>query len=405
MKILFITSVFYPNEPGGAELQTRRIVMHMTSQAEVTVLCFDSSTGKSFVEKSDGYRIIRLYILGLSELLLKKTGKRVPLGKLRLLTISQSPFIWIRIKKEFLHYSEMINEPDIIHYSNSLNSISHSKLLKFVNRNYKSAVKVLTFHDFFFLGRRSKYPNKKIPLVSSYKQKLLIKNIDLFLTPSEFVRKIVIKDLKTEENRIYRIFNSTDNIAYKEKQSSFSFPLKIIYAGSIEYAKGIDTLIRVFINLLDRYNNKIKLIIAGDGSYIPDMKILLSSVSSGSYELFPWMTFNDLRKILESSDIFVLPSRYNETFGMGLIDAFNSGCLPMGSDRGAIPEILNYDTDLIFNSEDDLYNKLEKFILNPPLLHNKYFTLKGSMQRFSSENILMEYSRFYQNILKSSFRK
>jgi glycosyltransferase involved in cell wall biosynthesis len=396
MKLLFITSLYYPNEPGGAEVITRRIAEFLADKGyKPEVLSFDAEH-TSVVEELNGVKVTRLYVKNLSGVLLEKTRNRSSLGKWKLLVMLLNRGIWKELKNEILRFKSSILTAEIIHYSNSLNSIPHGKLSKLLKRLFPAAKQVLTFHDFFFLGRRTIYPNNKIPLVSFVKRKQLVKNIDWFITPSDYVKEIAQSDLKTTS--IKKLYNFT-NVNLKSVRTERSFPLTLIYAGSVEYGKGVDTLCRVFTNLHSEFGSKVKLVIIGRGDYYDDAASSLKDLPSESYKLYPWLPYEEMRKIMSEADLFILPSRFNETFGMTLIDAFASGCLPISSDRGALPEILNRNKALIFSSEKELFNIIKSFLNDLSSIDYHYRSLISHMEQFDSDTALNEYLKFYSKVL------
>ena len=72
----------------------------------------------------------------------------------------------------------------------------------------------------------------------------------------------------------------------------------------------------------------------------------------------------------------------------------------VGSDSGAIPEVLNgYPKHLIFSegNTDDLIDKLEKIT---DLKFPENFDVNNFLQNFSVENFVAEHIKFYKSLLK-----
>ncbi len=398
MKILYVTSLFYPNEPGGAEKQTKKIAENqLKTGKDVFVLSFDSLIESTF-EEVNGIKVMRIYLKGISEFILNFIGNRKKIGKSSLIYILINPFNWIKIKKALLKIP--FEDIDIIHISNNMNLLPSQKIIRYLAKLYPKAKKVISFHDFFFLGRRTKFPNKKIPLVAYNKKKFLEKEIDYLISPSDYVKEILVSDLNVPSNKIWKIYNSASKEINRTSEKDNKNPMVIMYAGAIDFYKGIDILVESFKSLYKEYGNKIQLLIIGQGNYLDETKKMLSSLPAESYKIHGWKSEVELLDFFKNADLFILPSRYNETFGMGLIESYFCGALPMGSKNGAIPEILNHDEDLLFDNIHELTSKIEKFIVHKELIKKKYDTLKEHMKNFLSSSVYKNYSEFYNYIIK-----
>jgi glycosyltransferase involved in cell wall biosynthesis len=60
------------------------------------------------------------------------------------------------------------------------------------------------------------------------------------------------------------------------------------------------------------------------------------------------------RELLAGASCLWMPARWNEPFGLTLIEAMVSGTPVLGTHRGALPEIVSPDTGLLGDSVDDL---------------------------------------------------
>ncbi len=87
---------------------------------------------------------------------------------------------------------------------------------------------------------------------------------------------------------------------------------------------------------------KFKLIIAGPVSHeFQQTFYLYEQLNLGELVHFLPAVDNKMkRKLLDQADLFVIPSRELETFGLTAIEAMSSGVPVIGTPVGAIPEIL-----------------------------------------------------------------
>lgn len=166
------------------------------------------------------------------------------------------------------------------------------------------------------------------------------------------------------------------------------------YVGRFVFEKGIKDLVSAFrlINL------DAVLLFIGDGD-LRDYLINLKQELPNKVFILPTQSQKDLAKFYKIMDILVLPSkttdRWKEQYGRVIIEAMSSGVLVIGSNSGAIPEIIN-NSGFVFEEGDvlELKNILEyvlKNIYNQKIIQMKNFAREraqnGSIKNFV-KNIL-----------------
>jgi glycosyltransferase involved in cell wall biosynthesis len=135
------------------------------------------------------------------------------------------------------------------------------------------------------------------------------------------------------------------------RSSCGSPPLRILYAGRLLAMKGVKDLIDACALLREPYT----LTIVGDG---PERSGLEQSACARNVPV----TFcgvrepSEVARLMRGSDVLVLPShtipgKWKEQFGRVLVEAMASGCVPIGSDSGAIPSVIGA-AGLIFPEGD-----------------------------------------------------
>lgn len=396
MKILFITTFYKPNEVGGAEVQTRNNVEFVTGYADVRVLTFDSDL-KDTEEVQGVVKVTRLHIKHVSDKLLNYIAKRRKLSKIKILALLFTPGIFLQIKKKLLKRKKDYSGTDIIHISGNLILIPSLRLFSFLRKEFPQSKIIYTIHDHYSIGRRSKYPHKRRFIYSYIYQAILKKNIDYFICPSEYIRHKSINDFKIDTQRFIKISNSVpyESHCFNERQEDI-----IMYAGSVEYLKGVDIITDAFIKLRGQKADHLKLLIVGDGDYKSELKRKLSLVPEESYKFMEKVPHDKIMELFRSATFIILASRYDEIFGMSLVEGFYNGALPLGSKAGAIPETLNYDNDLIFDNSNELADKLNNFLSNHNKIKNKMLSLEEHMNYYSPSVVSKEYLKFYKNLVK-----
>ena len=111
----------------------------------------------------------------------------------------------------------------------------------------------------------------------------------------------------------------------------------ILALGRIVYEKGMHHLVRAFANL----NKPAKLIIAGDGPAMNDLKTLAERLGVSARVSFPgWLSHEKLHSYYRKSSLVVVPSLWPEPFGIVGIEAMAFGRPVVAFDVGGISDWL-----------------------------------------------------------------
>jgi glycogen synthase len=147
--------------------------------------------------------------------------------------------------------------------------------------------------------------------------------------------------------------------------------LRIVYAGLVMHYKGPDVLIEA-LYLLHEAGVDFTATIAG-GSLTPELVQGLQKFveSEGLQEKICFtglLSRQELVQLYRTHNVWVLPSRFEEPFSIGLIEAMVAGLTIVTSDTGGSPEAVQHsETGLIFESENplDLADHLFSLPMNP----------------------------------------
>jgi glycosyltransferase involved in cell wall biosynthesis len=111
----------------------------------------------------------------------------------------------------------------------------------------------------------------------------------------------------------------------------------VFSAGALHPRKGYKYLISAFKKISGKIDN-LKLIIAGSGPEKAALEKLIKNLSLDKKVLLLGQR-NDIDKLMQAGDIFVLPS-LKEAFGLVILEAMQNGLPVIASDVGGIPEII-----------------------------------------------------------------
>ena len=195
----------------------------------------------------------------------------------------------------------------------------------------------------------------------NYEERVVVRRIrrvvrnatSLFLVPAMPSRAALVCE-GVEEDRIQLIRPGVDlgHFSPREGDSPLRRQLNlpaetriVLFAGRLEWEKGIFDLLDAFTTALERLTPKPFLLIVGDGtkrqavedvSRMPALREHCQVVRRVPYSEMP--TFH------RAADVAVVPSRraqhWEEQFGMVVAEAMASGVAVIGSDSGAIPEVV-----------------------------------------------------------------
>jgi glycosyltransferase involved in cell wall biosynthesis len=143
-----------------------------------------------------------------------------------------------------------------------------------------------------------------------------------------------------------------DERVWTPDQSRREHPFTIGFVGSLVREKGVTDLARAAVGLAGEW----RVVMAGDGAARMEVEGIFQSAGlSDRVDMRGLVDRDQLPEVVREMDVLVLPSRtvppHREQFGLVLAEAMLSGVAVIGSDSGAIPEVIEH-TGLIFPEGD-----------------------------------------------------
>ena len=179
---------------------------------------------------------------------------------------------------------------------------------------------------------------------------------------SEYAQKLLIKDHKIPGKKIVILPGACTHKEIDFEKTFTSNGLKLLNISRLDPRKGHANLLHAMKLLKDDQN--IELIIAGPfgNSEIYNLIQLYEELALFMNVRFVHSVNSRMKDILYRwADLFVMPSLSLETFGMTIIEALSHGVPVIGSNIGAIPEILNkIDSKLVIcgTGPQEIMNKI-----------------------------------------------
>ena len=255
---------------------------------------------------------------------------------------------------------------DIIEIHNRPNYIKYLK-------NIKNKKIILYFHNDPISMNGSKSLSDRI---------YLLNNIDKIMFNSSWSQKrffidIENKNLLKQKTSVCYQSTSRINIDFSKKKKIISF------VGKLNKAKGYDLFGNAIIKILDKYKDW-KAVVIGDE---PREKILFYHKN---LKVIGFATHQYVLNFLKKVSISVVSSRWEEPFGRTSLEAASRGSAVIISKKGGLPETSSSAIKLNILDSKEIYNEIEKLILNKKLLKKT--------QKENFKNFLFDH-KFISNLI------
>ncbi len=264
----------------------------------------------------------------------------------------------------------------------------------------------ILFHDIPFIFFSLQNIFKKYPFPFFIFQKFVLKKAAGALASSKEAED-VLKKWNFKKN-IFRFYFGLEKELF-DKAKSLSLLQKLekpifSYIGRLTKLKGIYILLSAFQKFYHKYK-KGTILFVGEGEEKENVLKECEKRKLNCYFL-NYIPHEKIYSVYKSIDYLILPSltgrNWKEQFGRVLVEGMAAGVPVIGSDSGAIPEIIG-DAGLIFKEGDaeDLFEKMEKLFLNEKLrntLIKKGY--KRVEENFTYEVIARKLYKFLKEILE-----
>ena len=164
--------------------------------------------------------------------------------------------------------------------------------------------------------------------------------IDHFIAVSDFVRATMIR-FGVKEDSISTIHNFIDTNWFQATSEPGDY---FVYFGRLEQIKGVRTLIEAMKGL------PAKLVVAGEGEFLAQLRKDVAH-HSVNVEFVGFQKGAALHDLIRGSRCVVVPSEWNETFGLVILEANALGKPVVASRIGGMPEVVRHgETGMLFEA-------------------------------------------------------
>jgi glycosyltransferase involved in cell wall biosynthesis len=197
-------------------------------------------------------------------------------------------------------------------------------------------------------------------LKQSYHKKIIKKNIDYFLTPSDNLTDFVVSHFQKEGKTL------SNPILIEPKTHSKSAENYILFVGRLVPEKGVFTLLKAFQNVIKKYPDE-KLCIVGDGIQLKELQNFVIKNNLINVSFLGNKIRDELQTIYSNAKFTVVPSEYLEAYGNVILESLSFGKTVITSDLVGIKnEIVENNVGLIysFNNQMELEEKMIELLSN-----------------------------------------
>ena len=251
---------------------------------------------------------------------------------------------------------------------------------------------IATYH---FSGAPSP-PGTVKNLVKRLRRKLFRGSLRAVTAVSNSAREKLAVDYLVPHHDIRVIYNGTDASAISTETARL--PTGLLFAGALIPEKGVAVALAA-LRFLRESGVAATLTIAGDG---PDRPRLIER--SRALDLVGNVEFlglrDDVPALMQRYPIVVVPSVWDEAFGLVIIEAMAAGCVVVASRIGGIPEIITHEVDGLLVPAGDaeaLAGAVERLLREPALMSRLALQAVATVRkRFLLTGIVRQYFEVYE---------
>lgn len=176
---------------------------------------------------------------------------------------------------------------------------------------------------------------------------------------------------------------------------------QLVFLGRLVSDKGLDILIKA-LAILRRSNVTPHLTVVGKGPQESLMRELAVECQvQEQVDFVGERTGSDLAKLLNGHEIMVIPSRWDEPFGIVALEGIACGCVIAGSSNGGLREAIG-PCGLTFpnGSAEELADTLRKLLEDPGLRGTLRSHREQHLARFEARKVAREYLQVFESVAR-----
>lgn len=254
------------------------------------------------------------------------------------------PYIpYYRLKKRF-YARQLTNEidGDILHIHN------RPRFIPILRKEFSDSTILLHMH------------NDHLVNMSRSAAEDVISEVDAIIGVSDYVVDRITGDFPHVGNDTHRVYNGVDIESFRPARNTEKVDdscLTVLYVGRLAEEKGVHLLIKAMERVIDKKED-VRLRIVGaswfnedlEGEYYQRLRAISSDIRN-NIEFTGYISHDNLINVYQTSDICVVPSVWNEPFGLVVAESMASGLPTIVTERGGPSEIVD-DAGIIVDPEN-----------------------------------------------------
>jgi glycosyltransferase involved in cell wall biosynthesis len=201
---------------------------------------------------------------------------------------------------------------------------------------------ILTLHDVLPLTIPNYFASERAELAYRKRVQNDLDRSDLVLTISKFSKKQILRNFKVDARLVVIYYAPTvqKSSGYVTAPSK-SYHDYFLYVGGYHKRKGIESMLKIFIELHEREKLQSKLLLVGNARYYypPELKKLLNQGQrKNAVAELGYVPDSVLANLYANAKALIYPSKF-EGFGLPPLEAMALGCPVITTKCTAIPEI------------------------------------------------------------------
>lgn len=253
-----------------------------------------------------------------------------------------------------------------------INTNSSEQLIEIHNRPYLinyifSKIKVFPIILFLHNDPQTMKGSKSV-----FERKRILSKVKLILCVSIFIKNKFLEGIKNHNDKVFVLYNGINR-----KVESFPFKKnEILFVGRIVPDKGVHLFVNAISVVAKRFPDWSFFLIGSThlGRNTLNSKFAQKIVNKfiiiGEQTNFTgFVSSNKVQKAMQSASIIVIPSIWEEPYGLVVSEAMSNGAAIITSNVGGIPEVLKNNGVLIDRiDEKKLIKEITRLVENPVLL-------------------------------------
>jgi glycosyltransferase involved in cell wall biosynthesis len=250
-------------------------------------------------------------------------------------------------------------------------------------------------------------------LIKNTSYQKALQKADAIICCSKFIQREILEYTNYPSKKVHVIYNGVNLESLRMPRQKKENGIRILYAGQINKEKGLEHLIEAFKIVSKDFPN-VALLIAGSASIWPDLDKrkfevdkryeleMKEKAKGGKIKFLGKLSLNELYKVYNRCDVFVLPSVIQEALPMVVLEAMASGLPIIASNVGGVPELVQHEkTGLLVKPGDlgELAEALRKLLSDERLREKMGKESYQYAEEFSIEKMTEQIYTLYEEIL------